>query len=145
MADKSVWPVRPLQDTDTDGIILDWLTAYRTSRWAGCVPNNEYNAVYTAAIGQLWQRGAFVHVCTNPLRPEQTLGWSCTEWTRKSEPVVHFVYVRPAVRRNGIATALLAAAGIDAHSHFAYTYRTDDAAYFPAGMYAPMVARRKTA
>ncbi len=140
-----MWPVRPLVDADTDGILLDWLAAYRTSKWAGCVPNNEYNSVYTSAIQQLWVRGASVHVATNPLRPEQVLGWCCTERTRKDEPVVHFVYVRPAVRRNGICTALLAAAGIDVYEHFAYTYRTDDAAHFASAMYAPMIARRRTA
>jgi hypothetical protein len=137
------WPTRNAGEDDLPDVVHTWLSSFRNSKWAGTIPNNLFNEVQARAIRQLFDRGATVTCCVNPLRPEQVLGWICTETTRKGEPVVHYVFVKPSVRQHGIARTLFAATGIDPKSHFAYTHRTDDAAYFPGGMFAPMIARRK--
>jgi hypothetical protein len=139
------WPTRLAREEDVPFILSTWLSSYRDSPWAGVIPNNKYQDVYGEAVSQLISRGSTLTVVHSPMDENHLLGWACTEKTRKSEPVVHFVFVKPDLRRNGIATAALAKAGVDHRQHFAYTFRTRDAAYFDGGMYAPMIARRKSA
>lgn len=54
----------------------------------------------------LWLRATFI-VATDPSDTEQILGWICFEGS-----VVHYVYVKSAFRRQGIARTLFAAAGL---------------------------------
>src|SRR5574342_995836 len=139
------WPTRVALEPDVAFILSTWLSSYRDSPWAGVIPNNLYEATYTQTIQQLCARGAVLTVVHSPMDPNHLVGWACTEVTRKGEPVVHFVFVKPDLRQNGIATAALASVGINHRDHFAYTFRTRDAIYFDGGMYAPMIARRKNA
>lgn len=122
-----------------------WLASFRSSDWAGPVPNNLFEQVYADAIRQLLERGAQVLVACNPDAPDHVLGWICFERTRDDRPVVHYMYTKSLFRRRGVARSLLAAAGIDPKARFFYTYRTERARLFPGGRYVREIACRKVA
>ncbi len=62
-------------------------------------------------------------------RPEDIIGWCCYT-ARRSQPVLHFVYVRrfhrgKDMRWQGVGGALVAAAGVDRTRPVLYTHATD--------------------
>lgn len=58
-------------------------------------------------------------------------------------PVLHYVYVKPVFRGEGIFPSLLEAAGISEGQSFLYTFRTPDCRRFKGGSHCPAIARRK--
>jgi hypothetical protein len=154
MANENPWVIQVREATSIPPFVVkSWLSSFRKSDWAGPIPNNEYERVYTGTINQLLARGATVLVACNPDNPNHILGWLCYEFTRDGRPVVHYVYVkslwRQAVKRYGtavgVATSLFAAAGIDPKARFFYTFRTNRAHHFPGGSYVREIACRKNA
>lgn len=139
------WPTRAVQSEDEFKYILDtWISSYRDSPWAGCIPNNVFPFVTEAAIKQLLERGAQLRVAYNPERETQLLGWMCTETTRTGENVIHYAFTKSDFRKIGVFSSLKNASGIT--GRFAYTYRTRDSKYIATNaVYAPMIARRKVA
>jgi GNAT superfamily N-acetyltransferase len=131
------------QPVDMKFIRDSWLESYKTSPWAGAVPNNLYRDVYTQAIDQLLARGAKLLCIRNPTNKALLVGWVCFELTHRGEVVIHYAYVKPPYRRNGAAKALintiLAAAN---QTRFFYTFRTPSSKYLN-GTYRPEIARRR--
>lgn len=121
-----------------------WLLAYRNSPWAGAVPNNLFQDVYTQAIDQLLFRGAKLLTIRNPANPEQLVAWCCYEVTPKHDVVIHFSFTKPTYRRLGACKSLLQTVldGSDADRFF-YTFRTPNARFFPNGTFRPEIARRR--
>lgn len=131
---------------DLEYVLDSWLAAYRTSPWAGAIPNNLYHSTYREAINQLLQRGARVLVVRNAANPELLLGWICFELTERKELVVHFAYVKPAYRRNGIYKALVGS--LLKHSQqtrYFFTYRTPQSKYLTGCTFRPEISRRRKA
>lgn len=136
-------------------VIDSWLKAYRKSKWAGVIPNNLYTPVMSNAIQQLIKRGARIMLAVNAdydpppgvakHYEHHILGWLCYEYTSDAQPVTHFAFVKPGYRRNGIACALMRAAGFEPYSRFYYTFRTDMSSKFKAARYCPEIARRAVA
>ncbi len=121
-----------------------WLSAYRTSPWAGVVPNNLYDHVYSETINQLTLRGMKFVVVANPAAPELMLGWLAYEVASShqgDEYVVHFIFVKPTYRQLGIASKALASVNI--LGPYFYTFRTPFSKYLKQGRYRPEIARRK--
>lgn len=154
MPNENPWVVQRREASGLPAFVVrSWLASFRSSDWAGPIPNNEYERVYTDAINQLLARGAEVLVAVNPDHPDHILGWLCHERTRDDQPVVHYVYVKSRWRRakqrfgtaQGVAESLFAAAGIDPKARFFYTYRTDRARVFPGGRFVREIACRKDA
>jgi hypothetical protein len=143
---ESAWAIRPYNSASDENFILDsWLNAYRTSPWAGTVPNNKYFEVYGEAVRELISRGSIVRVACNPDKPDQILGWLCYEVSARGDKCVHFVYVKDLFRKLGICRALFKTASIDPKSRFYYTHRTKLARLFENAVYEPAIARRRQA
>lgn len=128
------------------GVVQTWCSIYSRSAWAGAVPNNVADAVWTESIGQLLARGAVMHVAVNPNKPDHWLGYALTERTGDGVPVVHLAFTKPTYRRGGVFRSLLQAAGIDRNAWLFFTFKCGpESKLYPAGRYEPSIARRKLA
>lgn len=128
------------------GVIDSWCTFYQRSAYSGCVPNNVAGAVWAESIRQLLTRGATMYVAINPAKPDHWLGYALLERTGDGVPVVHFAFVKPTYRREGVLRSLLSAAGIDRKGRLFWTFQTgSERRVFPAGRFEPSVARRQKA
>lgn len=151
MAEIDVMVRKPLP-ADTARILREWLTSFKRSRYAGCVPNDRYKQIYADCIRQLLERGATLLVACNAAAPEIILGFVCTEHTPRDK-IVHYVFVREQYRQCGVGRMLLDAAGILKGCEFVYTFRTGDSKYImghssdgtPLGRHMPELARRQYA
>jgi GNAT superfamily N-acetyltransferase len=121
---------RPATAIDLPFIMSSWLRSFKTSHFAGPIPNDIYWDTYRLAAERILSRpAARLLVAVNPSErdPEHELyGWLAME--PGEPPVVHYVYVKQAFRRMGVARSLLRAASINLSAPFVYTYRTRDVA-----------------
>lgn len=137
---------RPYEpQTDEPFIFHSWLSSFRSSRFAGCVPNHLYWDVYRVAIEQLIARGAKILVATVPGKPNLLMGFLCHETLRNGEVVVHYCYVKDPYRKSNIATRLIEEIRTDHEKPIFYTFRTENARHFKRirAVYAPEIARRR--
>lgn len=137
---------RPATPKDLEYIRSTWLSSYRTSPYAGVVPNNLFDDVYGETITQLILRGMRFVVVANPADPSLLLGWLAYEVSHAPPPyrdeyVVHYLFVKPAYRRLGVASQALASVGIA--GPFFYTFRTSNSKFLKGGVFRPEIARRK--
>lgn len=123
-----------------------WINSFKVSPWAGTVPNNLVDEVYTAAIDQLLARGSKLITIRNAANPELLIAWACYELSNRGEAILHFVFVKPAYRRNGISKALVQYL-LDAAGDFRYfiTHRTSNSKFLKGWTHRPEIARRKDA
>ena len=139
--------IAPASASEVIFVYDSWIKGWRTSRWAGCIPNNVFHQTTKDAIHQLLTRGANLHVARSGGR---ALGWLCHEATEDGRLVVHAAYVKSAYRGFPVLDALVAHACADgATCPGFYTYRTD---FLERGLrdlnkgpwtHAPEIARRK--
>lgn len=116
--------------------------SFRTSPWAGIVPNHMWFPVCRAAVTGLLERGARVTVARSAGR---VLGYILHE-EKDGSPVVHFVYVKDWARRQGLAKALLDRVGAVRGTRVFYTHKTGMTKWLAKGyiaVHAPEMARRK--
>lgn len=123
-------------------VFESWIGTYRTSPWAGVIPNNKFTTIQTEVIVGLLQRGAKVLLLCNPDRPSQILAWVCYENRDGDKPCIHYLFTKAPFRRRGCASSLLGVVGADRGS-FLYTHRTSMAKYWPRAKFYPEIARRK--
>lgn len=84
-------------------VYATWLRSYEASSLAAKnIPRDIFFAEHHNIIDGIMARGATVTLAVLPDEPDVVLGWSVTEG-----PLVHYVYVKPAFRQHGMATALL--------------------------------------
>lgn len=134
-------------EPDEIGLVLDsWFKSFRTSDWAGVIPNHLYVATMREMVGGLVARGAKL---TAAVVGTRVLGWSCTERKESADAathtaIVHFVYVKDPFRRRGIARELIGQA-TETAAEVLYTHRTRMSRHvLPAhAQFAPEVARRR--
>lgn len=123
-------------------LVLDSVAkSYRSSPWAGVVPNHMWFPVCRAAVTGLLERGARVTVARAAGR---VLGYVLHE-EKDGSPVVHMVYVKDWARREGLAKELLARAGCVRGARVFYTFRTNATRHLAKpfiAVYAPEMARR---
>lgn len=98
---------RPPTNEDLNFIVNSWLKSYREAQPA--VPNAQYYEGQKRLILDLLSRCDTV-LAVDPEAPSHVLGYLCYE--RGSPDVIHFVYVKFALRRNGLASLLVERAGI---------------------------------
>lgn len=85
-------------------IYATWLRSYESSSLAAKhVPRDVFFSEHHKVLDGIFQRGAQVKMAILAADPEVVLGWCVT-----AEKLVHYVYIKPAFRRRGIARALLA-------------------------------------
>lgn len=97
---------RPWTDAGDDSKLVydSWLNSWRTSRYAGVVPNNLYYDTTRAAIAGLIARGATVLMAEYK---GELLGYICGE-VKDGKTVHHYTYVKDPFLRRGVEEALLA-------------------------------------
>ncbi len=116
-----------------------WARSFRRSPWAGCVPNNLWDAVSRECSKGIVDRGARV-VVARPDDVARVMGYSVYEPDRR---VLHFLYVKDSFRRMGVGTALLNEAAPD--GDWTYSHRTRVSQKFLGSRFVwdPVSARTK--
>ena len=98
-------------------IYATWLRSYEASSLAAKhVPRDVFFSEHHKVLDGIFRRGATVKLAVLPDEPDVVLGWSVTE----GAALVHYVYVKPAFRKHGIATQLLR----HIHAPFIFTHWT---------------------
>ncbi len=93
--------VRPVEPGDMPFVLDGWIRSWRTSPWAGCVPNNRIWEVTRACIADLVTRGAEILVAEVGGR---LVGFVCHE----APDLLHYVFVkRTGFRGLGIGRRLV--------------------------------------
>lgn len=100
--------VRPGLPEDLSLVFDSWLKDWRTSKWAGVVPNHLYFDTQRVLIEDLIARGAKVYVVCPVSKPEVILGWACSE-EKEGKAVLHYLYTKDPFLGLGIPDLLLAA------------------------------------
>ena len=91
--------LRPCSDIDTPFIFSSWLRSYASSAYGG----DNYYKRHHQVIEQLMARPGVRMLAATPKEDPQTIiGWSAQE-----DSVLHYVYVKEAFRRMGVATLLV--------------------------------------
>lgn len=100
-------------------IFATWLKSYQAaSPNTKHIPRDDYFTGHHKVLERIFARKPTVMLAVLPDDHEVILGYSVTE-----NDTIHYVYVKPAFRRYGIATALLGASGISPRARFThYTY-----------------------
>lgn len=109
-----MFEIRAATQADRPLIFATWLRAYRHgSHFPRRIPDAVFFEEHHSVIEELLERSD-VRVAFPSGEPEVILGWSVVEVLEpkadgEAAPVaVHFVYVKPAFRRAGVARSLLA-------------------------------------
>lgn len=135
---------RPAVADDFKFIFDSWLTSWRKSPWAGCIPNNLYFDLTRRAIEQLVARGAVFLVACQAQSPSRILGWCCTELSTDPEPltIAHYLYVKDPYVTLGIGAELVKRTAGAKPGFYTHRYRqVIDAC--PQFRHAPEIARRR--
>jgi GNAT superfamily N-acetyltransferase len=116
MSDEQQYIIIDGNDGAKNLIYATWLRSYEASSLAAKhVPRDLFFAEHHLVIDRVFSGQPTVKLAVLPDEPDVVLGWSV------SEPgVVHYVYVKPAFRRHGLAKALLA----HFEEPFSYTHWT---------------------
>lgn len=154
--------------SDLDFVVASWLDSYQSSYSAGLVQMNDWRAVMDPQIRKVLARpGVELYVARNPeadpdLRCDAH-GWLACErgfkhrtrkmisgrwkstWEQSDRPLVHYIYVKSAYRKRGIARGLFRAAEIDPIWPFYFTCKTpivrDLMRVAPGAEWNPLFAR----
>jgi len=132
--------IRAATQEDRPLIYATWLRSYKHgAAFPRHIPDETFFEAHHNVVEALLDRST-VLVAHPPDDPEVILGWSVVETLlpEADEPspiVVHYVYVKPAFRRAGVARRLLAQVGRAAadgaavwYSHETYLLRADQLA-----------------
>jgi GNAT superfamily N-acetyltransferase len=139
---ESLVEYRLVTPEDIPFVMSSWIKSFRPSPWAGVFRNNRFTEETKGTILDLLERGAIIEVACSKNDPTNILGWACGERLRDGSVVCHYVYVKQAVRRMGLASELLEHIR-GSQDRCYYTFRTYDSDHFPAWRHVPEIARRK--
>jgi GNAT superfamily N-acetyltransferase len=131
--------VEPVAD-EFSLIIDSWASSFRSSPWAGCIPNHLYNGVTRAGISEILGRpGTVVKVAVADIENgRRVIGYSVSE---PKQHTLHYLYVKRDYRNLGVGTAILEATA--PLGEWRYTYRTLASQRFlgPRFVHNPVSAR----
>lgn len=136
--------IRPWSEADNNFVYSSWLRSFKTSHYAGSLPDNLYWPAYQVALEQiLTQPNTRCLVACNPEFPDQIFGYIVFD-----EPgeVVHYVYVKGPFRKLGIGSELLRFA-TNGRAEVSYTFRTPDVQHLSKKVrmvFRPKLVRRKS-
>ena len=83
--------IRPLQQGDQPFVLDGWIRSWRTSPWAGCIPNNKVWEVTRESIAGLAIRGANIDVAVSRGETsERLVGFICYE----APDIIHYVVTK---------------------------------------------------
>lgn len=134
--------VRNLEPGDFAFVMDSWLKGWRSSPWAGVVPNNQYGDVQRSVVEGLVGRGAKFRVLADAEDPTRIKAWVCSEVERTGKTVVHFLHTRSQTSQDDLQRLLSETEG--SKPGF-YTHRTTAIleALGKSWVHAPEIARRK--
>lgn len=136
---NKAWTFRPAAPGDLPFIYDYWLNSFRDSKWAGVVTNDQYRAIYTRTLQDLFKRGMKVLLAVSVDDPDTLVGFMAYEVRPSGEYVIHYCYLKDYMRGQGLVKEFLTEIGCPAH--FCYTFRTRSAP--PGnGRWVPEIARR---
>lgn len=108
---------------DLPFIFDTWVESFRLAHAAGPIPMDLYRNLYREVIRRTMQYpGVTAIVAFNEQIPTQTIGYIVHGGDER--PVVHYIFVKHWIRRNGLARALLGEAKIDRRKPFLYTFKS---------------------
>lgn len=139
--------VRAADETDLRFVLHSWLDSYKFSHAAGLIAVADWRAVMEPQVRRILARaGVSVLVAHHPVtdRTADVYGWVALE-SYRNIPLVHYVYVKQAYRRMGVAAELLLAAGVHPSDRFYYTCRTAVVGKLdlPRAQWRPLIARHE--
>ena len=135
---------RPLGPAEHNLILATWIKEFRTSPYAGCLPNHLSTAIIRSCIDDLIKAGATLR---GVFEGDTCLGWVCedlaTDPQGVEQAVIHFIYTRSGVSpdtKRAVREALVPSAG------GIYTYRTKTIADYlgPNWRHRPGIARSRS-
>lgn len=132
----------PMESDEVELLVDSVSKSFRSSPWAGVVPNNLWHPVMRTTVTGLLERGAKVLTARAAGR---VVGLVMYE-PKGDDLVVHWVYVKDWARRGGVAKRLLASVGAVPGRRVFYTFRTRSTGWLTRGLtavQAPEIARRK--
>jgi len=101
--------IRPIKAEDLSFILDSWLKDWRTSKFAGTIPNHLYFPTQRATIEGLIGRGAVFRVLCAEGATDTILGWACGE-VKDGQTILHFVYLRDSlIKHTELFTELVGA------------------------------------
>lgn len=115
---------RPATSADRDFVVGSWETSYRKAHTAGLILMEDWAKVMRAQLTKILDRD-YVD-CTVAFEsddPAFVYGYLVAE-PGEAPPLVYWAYVKQPYRRQGLATALFKAAGIDPASRFDFVCST---------------------
>lgn len=113
--------IRDAGQDDLPFIFATWLRSYRhSSQFAKKISNDVYFAYHHAAIERILSRGGAVKIASMIGDPNVILGYAVVEM-QEGKTVAHYVYVKKAFRKMGIASRLYKPENGDLFTHL-----TDD-------------------
>lgn len=123
MSDKPKWILRPPNEGDVGFIFNSWLKSYRDAPFVSGIPNTIYYREMHLAIEKVLARANVVIAC-DPGEPELIFGWGVGEGAKDGTLLLHYLYVKHALRKFGIAKSLEEEFKKLPHTGVAYTCRT---------------------
>lgn len=101
-------------DLDTPFVFSSWLRSYKASRDTRVAPQVYFHEHHKVIEAILASPSVSVTVAVSTEDPNTILGWAAMD---SSKGVLHYVYVKEAFRRWGVATELVGTLNINSYSH----------------------------
>lgn len=116
-------------------VLSGWLKSYRTSPYAGVIPNNKFYETYLSTIESLVVKGAVIHVAEVD---GKLVGFICHSITDDGIAVIHYIYIKSGHPHQELIDKVLGK-----KSGF-YTFKTSNISrLLPGWKFAPEIARRE--
>lgn len=147
---------RPATPADRAFICDSWISSYRTSYAAGLIPMSAWHGIMWPIVeGYLDRPNVRTLVAVAKRDPSFLFGFLAADTTEQREPdgrtwpaLVHYVFVKAAYRRTGLARGLFEAMGIEPRGRWAYASKTAVIAKLahkiPLAKWNPLLARFDT-
>ena len=132
-------------DPDEMGFVMDsWFRSYRSSEYAGVIPNHLYYPTMREMLASLMIRGAKILTAVTRMQDgDRVVGYVCYE-RKGSEAHVAYIYCKDPFRQMGLGRALWNKA-TDGASTVIYSHKTRMSRFLVphSARFIPEVARRK--
>lgn len=142
---------RRAREADLKFICYSWVRSYRTAHAAGMIADEDWRDVMTPQVVRVMGRPAVeLWVACHPEDTDpiaDLYGWIAVEHGHDL-PLVHYIYVKLSVRREGLARGLFAVAGVRPLEPFFHTCKTGDSSSkglrlrTPQAEWKPSIARQ---
>lgn len=120
--------LRRARKSDLPFISSSWLQSYRDAPAVDGCPNGVYYHDQHQLLERLLQRSV-VLVAVDEQDPDQIAGWVCAEVLNGPALVLHYIYVKHAMRKFGVAKRMVATlVAAEQPAAVFYTHRTKRAA-----------------